>query len=72
MGLCAGLQWDLWVAADGVPVVLKALSHLTGAGGKATVMDTYRNWKFDFTPDRRIFTFSPDAETKKVRAFNRN
>jgi hypothetical protein len=67
-----GLKWELWVATTGKPVVLKALSNLEGGNGKATVVETYKNWKIDTPIAKDAFTFTPDAETKKVNAFRPN
>ena len=64
-----GLKWELWVAATGKPVVLKALSQLEGDGGKATVVETYQNWKIDGDAAKDAFTFLPDSESKKVKSF---
>jgi hypothetical protein len=61
-----GLNWELWVASTGKPVVLKARSVLEGGEGKITVVETYKNWKIDAAPAKDAFTFSPDAESKKV------
>lgn len=61
-----GLNWELWVAAAGQPVVLKMTSTLEGDNGKATTVETYRNWKIDTTPRKDAFAFEPGAEAKKV------
>jgi hypothetical protein len=62
-----GLDWELWVAAEGQPVVLKAASTQEGGDVKATSVETYRNWKFDAAPPKDAFTFTPVAESKKVK-----
>jgi hypothetical protein len=65
-----GLNWELWIAATGKPVVLKALTVLEGDGGaKSKVVETYSNWKIDEAPAKDAFTFSPGAESKKVESF---
>jgi hypothetical protein len=61
------LNWELWVAAEGKPYVLKVLSVLEGDNGKVSTIETYRNWKVDAEPAKDAFTFTPDGEAKKVK-----
>jgi hypothetical protein len=61
------LKWELWVAATGKPVVLKALSQLEADDAKRTVAETYQNWKIDGETAKDAFTFTPSAESKKVK-----
>ncbi len=65
-----GLDWELWVAAEGKPRVLKALSKLENGDRKVTITETYQNWKVDEPPAKDAFTFTPDKETKKVSEFS--
>jgi hypothetical protein len=63
-----GLKWELWVAATGKPVVLKAASLGEGDGGKVTTVETYQNWNIDADAAKDAFNFSPDG-SKKVKSF---
>jgi hypothetical protein len=62
------LEWEVWVAADGKPFVLKVVTH-TGAGEtKMVTVETYTKWKVDHKPDDGAFKFVPPADAKKVKA----
>jgi hypothetical protein len=63
-----GLNWELWVATKGKPVVLKALSSIENDNGKALFVETYRNWKVDSDVDKDLFAFKP-GDMKKVKTF---
>jgi hypothetical protein len=63
------LNWELWIAAEGKPVVLKALSTRTGEGGKMTTVETYRNWKLDAPAGRDTFAIHAPEGSKKVKVF---
>jgi hypothetical protein len=63
-----GMKWELWVAAAGKPVVLKARSVQEGDNGKLTTVETYQNWKIDAAAPKEAFSFAPNAESKKVKS----
>jgi hypothetical protein len=68
-----GLNWELWVAVEGKPVVLKAVSHLEGdGGGKLNTVETYQNWKIDDAPAKDAFKFAPGPGAVKVDSIQRN
>jgi hypothetical protein len=59
-------DWEMWVAADGKPVVVKMRSIRPGDGNKFIVEELYRNWKLDAPPGKNLFTFSPPKDATKV------
>jgi hypothetical protein len=60
-------EWEMWVAAEGKPVVLKVVTtHSTDEARRVTV-ETYSNWKLDAAPPREAFAFTPPADAKKVK-----
>jgi hypothetical protein len=61
-----GLNWELWVAAEGKPLVLKVASTLEGDNGKATSVETYKSWKVDAPLAKDAFSYTP-GESKKVK-----
>jgi hypothetical protein len=63
------LNWELWVAAEGKPVVLKAYSSQTLENGKADTTETYKNWKIDSAPSKETFSINPPEGSKKVKLF---
>jgi hypothetical protein len=61
-------NWEIWIAAEGKPVVLKTHSHGdTGNGGRFDLVESFANWKFDEAPAKDTFTFSPPKDAKKVQ-----
>jgi hypothetical protein len=62
------LDWELRVAAEGKPFVLKVASTTPTEDGKVVTVETYKNWKLDGTPDRDAFTFTPPADARKVKS----
>lgn len=65
-------DWELWVAAEGQPLVLKASStHPTQDGGKAVTVETYTNWKINGEPAGEAFAFKPPEASKKVKILGR-
>jgi len=65
-----GMHWELWVAAEGKPWVLKARTVFDrGEQGKAVTVETYKNWKVDETPAKEAFAFTPGEQAKKVDEF---
>jgi hypothetical protein len=65
-----GMHWELWVAAEGKPWVLKALSQRENDNGKMVTVETYKNWKLDESPSKDAFAFSPTEQAKKVDEFS--
>jgi outer membrane protein assembly factor BamB len=65
------LQWEVWVAAEGKPFVLKVVTHNSRDDVKVATVETYRRWKVDPKPNDAAFKFLPPADAKKVKAFRR-
>jgi len=61
-----GMDWDLWVAAEGDAFVLKASSEQDTPNGKLVISETYSNWKRNAEPAKDAFNFTPPEEAKKV------
>lgn len=64
-------DWELWVAAEGKPFVLRMVSTGEGPNGKVTTTETYRNWKLDAAPAKESFTFAAPKDATKVKEFSR-
>lgn len=64
-----GFDWEMWVAAEGKPYILRMIRIAEGPQGKVTTTETYKNWKLDGEIDKGTFTFSAPNGTKKVDAF---
>jgi len=60
-------DWELWVAAEGKPVVLKATTIADTPDGKAVTAETYSNYKVDGEARKDAFTFKPADDAKKVK-----
>jgi hypothetical protein len=60
-------DWELWVAAEGTPYILKMLSNLSGGDNKLVLTETYKNWKINEPMDEKTFTFVPSKDAKKVK-----
>jgi hypothetical protein len=60
-----GFDWQLWIAADGKPFILKMQSNGSD-DNKFEIVENYRNWKVDEAPAKDVFTFTPDKGAKKV------
>jgi hypothetical protein len=60
------LDWEIWVAAEGEPFVLKAKNVLEGGNGKLSTIETYSNWKLNPELDKDAFKFKAPEEAKKV------
>lgn len=60
-------DWEMWVAAEGKPVVLKIVTDYSkqAQGGKVVVTETYSHWKFDAAPAKALFQFTPPKDAKK-------
>jgi hypothetical protein len=65
-------DWELWVAAEGKPFVLKMATKRSADDGKFTLVETYRNWKLDGEPGKDTFSFSAPKDAKKVDKFPGN
>jgi hypothetical protein len=66
----AGFDWELWVAVDGKPLVMKMTSARDTDTGKSVTVETYQNWQLDVTPDKADFAFTAPADAKKVKTIN--
>jgi outer membrane protein assembly factor BamB len=66
------LDWEVWIAAEGKPFVLKVITRVARDQVKMVTVETYRNWKVDHQPNVAAFKFVPPADAKKVKAFRRN
>jgi len=60
------LDWEIWVAAEGEPFVLKAKNVLDGGNGKLSTIETYSNWKLNPQLSDDVFKFKAPEEAKKV------
>jgi outer membrane protein assembly factor BamB len=67
----ADLEWEVWVAAEGKPFVLKVVSRVAGDEVKIVTVETYKKWQVDHNPDEAAFKFVPPAGAEKVKAFTR-
>jgi peroxiredoxin/outer membrane protein assembly factor BamB len=75
------VDWELWVAAQNEPRVLKASFDLakslraSGLGNeqlknaKMTSVQQYKNWQFNLELNNEAFSFKPSADAKKVDDF---
>jgi hypothetical protein len=63
------MKWELWVAAEGKPLVVKASSTRDIENGKMTTVETYRDWKVDGNPVKSVFAFRAPEGVKKVKIF---
>src|SRR5437764_1107660 len=60
------MDWELWVAADGPPFVLKTKSINKSQNGQVTTIESYTNWKLNAEFARDPFTFKPPDDATKV------
>jgi thiol-disulfide isomerase/thioredoxin len=76
----AQFDWEMWVAADGDPLVRKVRLDLSksmpappastkGEKPKLTLTDTYTNWRIDAPLEAKVFRFQPPAGAQKVDSF---
>jgi hypothetical protein len=63
-------DWEMWVAAEGKPFVLRMTRSVDGDNGKATSSETYKNWTADAPVKQEVFTFSPPKDAAKVDEFS--
>jgi hypothetical protein len=58
-------HWELWVAAEGKPLVLK-MKTTTQEAASTTITETFKDWKIDAAPAKDAFQFKPGEGAKKV------
>jgi thiol-disulfide isomerase/thioredoxin len=70
-------DWEVWVAAQGDPVIRKVTVDMSKAlakmpqaaqlkGQKLEMVQTFKGWKIDAPADEKAFAFEPPADSKKV------
>jgi len=64
-----GFDWEMWVAAEGKPFILRMIRIAEGDNGKVTTTETYKNWKIDEPVNKQSFVFSAPKDAKKVDEF---
>jgi hypothetical protein len=65
-----GFDWELWVATEGKPYILRMVRIAeVPSGGKVVTTETYKNWKLDGEFAKDTFTFSAPEGVKKVDDF---
>ncbi len=62
-------DWELWVASEGKPVVLRMVSITKAGDSTITTTETYKDWKIDATPAKDAFTFTAPKDATKVDEF---
>jgi hypothetical protein len=62
-------DWELWVASEGKPYVLRMISIAKTGDNTITTTETYKNWKIEATPAKDAFTFTAPKDAKKVDGF---
>jgi hypothetical protein len=62
------IKWELWIAATGKPLVLKAATLVAVDEIRVTATETYRNWKVDEPLDKAAFAITAPANATKVDA----
>ncbi len=62
-------DWELWVASEGKPYILRMTSTGEGPNGKVSTVETYKNWKFDPPFAKETFRFTAPQDAKKVDSF---
>jgi hypothetical protein len=62
-------DWEMWVASEGKPFVLRMTRTVGGDNGKATVDETYKKWTVDAPAGKEVFTYSPPKDATKVEEF---
>ena len=67
-----GFDWEMWVAAEGKPYVLRMIRIAEGPEGKVTTTETYKGWKLDGEMAKDTFTFSAPKGSQKVDEFERS
>ena len=64
-----GFDWELWVAAEGKPYVLRMVRIAEGPDGKVNTTETYKNWKLDGAIAKETFTFTAPGRGQESRRF---
>jgi hypothetical protein len=59
-------DWELWVAAEGAPYILKMLSRLSQGDNKMVIGETYKVWKLNEAMGNKTFSFIAPKDAKKV------
>jgi hypothetical protein len=60
-----GMDWELWVASEGKPYILRMINTREGPNGKVATTETYKNWKLGDPIAKETFTFkAPEGVTK--------
>jgi hypothetical protein len=62
-------DWEMWVAAEGKPLILRMTRSADVPGGKVNTRETYKNWTIDAPAGKDAFAFSPPKGTTKVDEF---
>jgi hypothetical protein len=62
-------NWEMWVAAEGKPFILRMSRSADGDGVKMTASETYKNWTVDAPAGKDSFTFAPPKDATKVDEF---
>ncbi|HEV8060306.1 MAG TPA: DUF2092 domain-containing protein [Gemmataceae bacterium] len=62
-------EWELWVASEGKPYVMRFISTREGNGIKIVTTETYKNWKLDAPAAKETFTFKAPEGVAKVDMF---
>jgi hypothetical protein len=64
-----GFDWEMCVASEGKPYILRMIRIAEGRNGKETTTETYKNWKLDGEFPEGTFKFSPPNGVTKVDDF---
>lgn len=64
----AEFNWDLWVASEGKPFVLKMSNVRSGDDAKVSTVETYKNWKVDAPIEKTTFAFETPKDATKVKS----
>jgi hypothetical protein len=64
-------NWEMCVAAEGKPYIVRMTRIFDGPNGKMTTTETYKNWKLDGTIAKETFKFSPPEGVTKVAEFDK-
>ncbi len=62
-------DWEMWVAAEGKPFVLRMSQSVVGQNGKSAFTETYKNLTVDAPAGKDAFTFTPPKDAAKVDEF---
>jgi hypothetical protein len=62
-------DWEMWVAAEGKPFIMRMIRMIDGENGKVTTTETYKNWKLDDPVNKDSFAFTVPKDASKVDDF---